>query len=76
LTLDAAALEREALRRAACIIGTNLLDEQRWPDEAVIKLYGEQSIVERGFAFLKDPLFLASSIFVKRPERIWRWPSS
>src|SRR5262249_32626125 len=26
--------------------------------------------IERGFAFLKDPLFLASSVFVKRPERI------
>jgi transposase len=67
---DAATLEREARRRAAYIIGTNLLDEQRWPDEAVIELYGEQSVVERGFAFLKDPLFLASSVFVKRPERI------
>jgi transposase len=27
-------------------------------------------VVERGFAFLKDPLFLASSVFVKRPQRI------
>jgi peptidoglycan/LPS O-acetylase OafA/YrhL len=27
-------------------------------------------VVERGFTFLKDPLFLASSVFVKRPERI------
>lgn len=26
--------------------------------------------MERGFAFLKDPLFLASSGFVKKPERI------
>jgi transposase len=25
--------------------------------------------VERGFVFLKDPLFLASSVFVKKPER-------
>lgn len=24
----------------------------------------------RGFAFLKDPLFLASSVFVKKPSRI------
>jgi transposase len=70
LALDSAALEREALRRAAYIIGTNLLDVQRWPDEAVIELYREQSVAERGFAFLKDPLFLASSVFVKRPQRI------
>jgi transposase len=70
LTRDPAALEREALRRAAYIVGTNLLDTAAWPDEAVIGLYGEQSVIERGFAFLKDPLFLASSVFVKRPERI------
>jgi len=70
LTRDAGALEREALRRAAYIIGTNLLDVEAWPDETVIGLYREQSVVERGFAFLKDPLFLASSVFVKRPERI------
>jgi transposase len=67
---DAAALEREALRRAAYIIGTNLLDGTAWPDEAVIGLYREQSVAERGFAFLKDPLFLGSSVFVKRPQRI------
>ena len=70
LTRDPAALQREALRRAAFLIGTNLLDDEAWPDEAVIALYREQSVAERGFAFLKDPLFLASSVFVKRPERI------
>ena len=26
--------------------------------------------MERGFSFLKDPLFLASSVFVKKPTRI------
>lgn len=70
LTRDPVALEREALRRAAFLVGTNLLDAAAWPDEVVIALYREQSVAERGFAFLKDPLFLASSVFVKRPERI------
>jgi transposase len=70
LTQDAAALEQEALRRAAYLLGTNLLDAEAWPDETVIALYREQSVVERGFAFLKDPLFLASSVFVKKPTRI------
>ena len=70
VTLDAAALDREALRRAAFIVGTNLLDVQVWPDDAVIALYRAQPVAERGFAFLKDPLFLASSVFVKKPQRI------
>jgi transposase len=70
LTSDPVALEREARRRAAFLVGTNLLATDAWPDAAVIALYREQTVVERGFAFLKDPLFLASSVFVKRPERI------
>jgi transposase len=70
VTVDEAALRQEARRRAAFIIGTNLLDEQQWPDEAIIALYQEQVVAERGFAFLKDPLFLASSVFVKKPQRI------
>jgi len=29
-----------------------------------------EQTIERGFSFLKDPLFLASSVFVKKPQRI------
>ena len=32
--------------------------------------YKEQQNVERGFAFLKDPLFFADSVFLKSPRRI------
>ena len=33
--------------------------------------YKEQGVaVERGFRFLKDPLFFAHSLFLKRPQRI------
>ncbi len=39
-------------------------------DQALVTTYKEQGGVERGFRFLKDPLFLASSVFVKKPERI------
>lgn len=70
VVVDPTALKQEAQRRAAFIIGANLLDEQQWPDAAIIALYQEQVVVERGFAFLKDPLFLASSVFVKKPQRI------
>jgi len=70
VTLNPDAVEAEALRRATFIIGTNLLDATVWSDEAVLDLYREQTVVEKGFAFLKDPLFLASSVFVKKPQRI------
>ena len=39
-------------------------------DQELVTTYKDQGGVERGFRFLKDPLFLASSVFVKKPERI------
>src|SRR5207245_7310514 len=48
----------------------NMLDEQSLSHEQVYLTYKEQGGVERGFRFLKDPLFLASSVFVKKPERV------
>ena len=35
-----------------------------------MEYYKEQQSVERGFRFLKDPLFLTSSVFLKKEERI------
>ncbi len=70
VTLDAVALERGARRQACFLVATNVLDPDLLPDHELIQTYQEQHSVERGFTFLKDPLFLASSVFVKRPERI------
>jgi transposase len=70
LTVDEAALAREARRKAAFLVATNVLDAAHLADQELIRTYKEQHSVERGFAFLKDPLFLASSVFVKKPERI------
>jgi transposase len=57
-------------RRACFIVGTNILEATELSDEELIGTYNQQGGVERGFRFLKDPLFLASSVFVKKPERI------
>jgi transposase len=59
-----------ARKKAAFIVATNILDAQHLSHEQVISTYKEQGGVERGFRFLKDPLFLASSVFVKKPERV------
>jgi transposase len=59
-----------ARKQAAFIVATNILDAQRLAHEQVISTYKEQGGVERGFRFLKDPVFLASSVFVKKPERV------
>ncbi len=70
LAVDQAGVTALARKKAVFIVATNILDEQRLSHEQVISTYKEQGGVERGFRFLKDPLFLASSVFVKKPERV------
>ncbi len=70
VALDPQAVERETLRRAAFIVATNVLDEHELADADAIHPDKQQHSVERGFAFLKDPLFLTFSVFAKKPERI------
>jgi transposase len=70
VTVDDELLEREVQHQARFLLATNVLDPAELPDEQLIGQDKAQSGGERGFAFLKDPLFLASSVFLKRPERI------
>ena len=53
------------------ILGSNELDEEQLPAEMILTAYkGQAASVERGFRFLKDPMFFASSLFLEKPERI------
>jgi transposase len=70
LEVDQQEVTALAKQKAAFIVATNIVDAGRLTAEQVISIYKEQGGVERGFRFLKDPLFLASSIFVKKPERV------
>ena len=70
LAVNQERVEVEALRAACFIVGTNVLDPKRLSDQEVVTTYKAQGGVERGFRFLKNPLFLASSVFLKKPERI------
>jgi len=57
-------------RRACFILASNELDEAVLSDAEVLAAYKGQAKVERGFRFLKDPMFLASTLYLKRVERI------
>ena len=63
---------RQALvdQQSCFILATNELDESQLPPQALLDGYKGQSHAERGFRFLKDPSFLASSLYLKKPERI------
>lgn len=64
-------IQPERRKAGRFIVATNLLDEERLSSEEMLVTYknGQQS-VERGFGFLKDPMFFADSVFLKSPQRI------
>lgn len=66
-----ASLREQHLERASrFILATNDLTGEQLADAELLQLYKDQSKVERGFRFLKDPTFLASTLFLKKVERI------
>jgi len=53
------------------IVATNVMEETELPTEDLLTVYKDQNCsVERGFRFLKDPMFFAHSLFLKNPSRI------
>lgn len=67
---DESKINTELLSAGCFIIATNVLDSQELSDDSMLREYKAQQSCERGFGFLKDPLFFADSIFLKSPERI------
>lgn len=56
-------------RKSCFVIGSSIPDTEL-TDAEVVAGYKGQSAVERGFRFLKEPVFFVSSLFVKKPSRI------
>lgn len=70
LSSPLSAFEQRKMSKGRFILATNELNEEELPDVEVLTAYKSQSKVERGFRFLKDPQFVASNLFVKKPERL------
>ncbi len=60
--------EREDLGKF--ILTTNMAEKEKSSEEVLIEYKGQGKAVERGFRFLKDPMFFAKGIFLKKPSRI------
>ncbi len=56
-------------RKASFVLGTNIQAEEV-ADKELLPAYKGQGTAERGFRFLKEPVFFTSSLFVKKPSRI------
>jgi transposase len=57
-------------RKSLFIVATNELDEDKLSAEQMLEGYKGQVQVERGFRFMKDPRFMASSFFLESERRI------
>jgi transposase len=78
------AIENYRNQAGRFILATNLLDEERiliasttpelyqeeWTNDLILKEYKSQQSTERGFRFIKDPLFFVSRVFLKSTKRI------
>ena len=70
--LASSLVPRRALIDQHCcfILATNKLDATQLTPQALLAGYKGQVHAERGFRFLKDPSFLASSLYLKKPARV------
>lgn len=70
LVAPVAFYQAQVMRAALFVLATNELDPQQLSDQEILSTYKAQSSSERGFRFLKDPMFLANTLFLKKVERI------
>ena len=74
ITATVIAIDAEiAAQRVRCgrfILATNILDSAQFTTDDALREYKAQQATERGFRFLKDPLFFTSSVFLKSAKRI------
>ena len=52
------------------ILATNVLEQDLLNSAEILSNYKNQQSCERGFRFLKDPVFFADSLFVENPQRV------
>jgi transposase len=52
------------------VLATNVLEINELEPDQILSTYKQQQSAERGFSFLKDPLFFTDSVFLKSSERI------
>jgi transposase len=71
LKINPEAVEEAQSRKGFFIVATNEMNKEKLLTEHLLDVYKGQNIsVERGFRFLKDPMFYAESLYLKTPSRI------
>jgi transposase len=70
LELKEDVVEIEKNQAGRFILATNVLLEEELSDDEMLREYKNQQSTERGFRFLKDPLFFTGSVFLKNNKRV------
>ena len=70
LERDEASIEAELEHSGRYLLATDVIDAQELSGEGMLSEYKARQSVERGFRFLKDPMFFTSSTFVNTPRRV------
>jgi transposase len=70
LVRDQGVIDRETSCAGRFVLATNVLDITQLSHDQMLLEYKAQQSAERGFGFLKDPLFFTDSIFINSPERV------
>lgn len=70
LERDQRVIATESNQAGRFVLATNVLDAEELSNDQLLDKYKEQQSAERGFGFLKDPLFFTDSVFLKSPERV------
>jgi transposase len=63
-------IERRRKEAGRFILATNIESESEITPSEILEIYKNQQGCERGFGFLKDPMFFTDSFFVEKPERV------
>ena len=70
LVRDQGVIDRETNCAGRFVLATNVLDITLLSHDQMLLEYKAQQSAERGFGFLKDPLFFTDSIFINSPQRV------
>lgn len=70
LERDQRVIAAETNQAGRFVLATNVLNVTELSNDQMLFKYKQQQSSERGFGFLKDPLFFTDSVFLKSPERV------
>lgn len=70
LATDLETCREELFRQSLFVLASNQAAQSEEEQARMLMAYKSQHVVERGFRFLKDPQLVASSFFVKNPQRV------